>query len=71
MIAANCVNGGKVQDGRSLWRYKGGWNVERLFAWVHNFRRLATRSDFRIQNSLGFVRLACVLMLRGIYEMAS
>jgi len=22
MIAANCVNGGKVQDGRSLWRYK-------------------------------------------------
>jgi transposase len=33
----------KTQDGRQLRRYRRRWTVERLFAWMHNFRRLVTR----------------------------
>jgi transposase len=39
------------------------WKVERLFAWLHNFRRLVTRWEFHVENFLGFVQLACVIML--------
>ena len=38
MIAPNRRNRGKTQDGRPLRRYKKRWKVERLFAWMHNFR---------------------------------
>jgi IS4 transposase len=30
----------KTQDGRPLHRYAKRWRIERLFAWMHNFRRL-------------------------------
>jgi transposase len=33
----------KTQDGRKLRRYKRRWKVERLFAWLQNFRRLVVR----------------------------
>ena len=39
------------------------WKVERLFAWLHNFRRLVTRWEHHIENFLGFVHLACLHML--------
>jgi transposase len=29
----------KTQDGRKLRRYKRRWKIERLFAWLQNFRR--------------------------------
>jgi transposase len=32
-----------TQDGRPLRRYRKRWRVERLFAWLHHFRRLVTR----------------------------
>jgi transposase len=55
----------KTQDGRALRRYKRRWKVERLFAWLHNFRRLVTRWEFHIENFLAFVHLACMkIMLR-------
>lgn len=63
MIAPNRGNRGKTQDGRSLRRYRRRWKVERLFAWMHNFRRLVTLWEFHVENFLGFVQLACVLML--------
>ena len=63
MIAPNRGNRGKTQDGRSLRRYRRRWKVERLFARMHNFRRLVTRWEFHVENFLGFVQLACVLML--------
>ena len=53
----------KTQDGRPLRRYKRRWKVERLFAWMHNFRRLVTRWEYPIENFLGFVQLACLHML--------
>ena len=53
----------KTQDGRQLRRYRRRWKVERLFAWMHNFRRLVTRWEYKIENFLGFAQLACILIL--------
>lgn len=53
----------KTQDGRPLRRYRRRWKVERIFAWMQNYRRLITRWEYRIENFLGFVQLACLLML--------
>ena len=33
----------KTQDGRRLRRYKRRWKIERLFAWLQNFRRKIVR----------------------------
>ena len=57
----------KTQDGRPLRRYKRRWKIERLFAWLHNFRRVATRFDFYPENYLGFVHLACIKILLRCY----
>ena len=53
----------KTQDGRKLRRYKRRWKIERLFAWLHNFRRLVVRYEKRVENYLGFVRLGCIVIL--------
>ena len=63
LIAPNRRKRSKTQDGRKLRRYVRRWNVERLFAWMHNFRRLVTRWEYHIENFLGFVQLGCLLML--------
>lgn len=52
-----------TQDGRALRRYKKRWRVERLFAWLQNFRRIVTRYEHKLENFLGFVQLACILIL--------
>jgi transposase len=52
-----------TQDGRRLRRYRKRWRVERLFAWLHWFRRLVTRYEYHVENFLGMVRLACVMLL--------
>ena len=53
----------KTQDGRPLRRYRRRWKVERLFAWLHHFRRLVTRWEYRAENFLGFVHLGCICLL--------
>jgi transposase len=53
----------KTQDGRPLRRYKRRWKIERLFAWLHNFRRLVTRWEYDVTNFFGFVRLGCIIIL--------
>ena len=53
----------KTQDGRKLRRYKRRWKIERLFAWLGNFRRLVVRYERRAENYLGFVRLGCIVIL--------
>ena len=64
LIAPNrCGRKRRTQDGRKLRRYRKRWKVERLFAWMHNFRRLVTRWEYHIENFLGFVHLACLHML--------
>jgi transposase len=56
-----------TQDGRELRRYKRRWKVERLFAWLQNFRRIQTRWEFRAQNFTGLVKLACIIILLRNY----
>jgi transposase len=56
----------KTQDGRKLRRYQHRWKVERLFAWLQNFRRLVVRYERHAHNFLSFLLLACsVILLRS------
>jgi transposase len=57
----------QTQDGRKLRRYKRRWKVERLNAWLQNFRRVATRFDYHVENFLGFVHLGCIKILLRCY----
>ena len=57
----------KSQDGRPLRRYRRRWKVERLFAWLQNFRRLLIRHEYQMDNYRGFVHLACILILMRRY----
>jgi transposase len=52
-----------TQDGRPLRRYRRRWKVERLFAWLHNSRRLVTRWEYHAENFLAMLHLACALIL--------
>ena len=52
-----------TQDGRPLRRYRRRWRVERLYAWLQNFRRLVTRYEYHAENFLGFVQLGCIVIL--------
>ena len=69
MIAPHRRNRKKppTQDGRALRRYKRRWKVERLFAWLGNFRRLVVRYEYQAANYLGFVQLACLVILLRQY----
>ena len=53
----------RKQDGRKMRRYKKRWKVERLFAWLKNFRRLVTRWEHKADNFLGFLHLGCIVIL--------
>lgn len=52
-----------TQDGRELRRCKRRWTVERLFAWIGNYRRTVTRYEYHSVNFLGFIQLACAAIL--------
>ena len=69
LIAPHKVNRKKAitQDGRKLRRYKRRWKVERLFAWLQNFRRIVVRYEYHADNYLGFVHLACIVILLRNY----
>ncbi len=53
----------KTQDGRPLRRYRKRWKVERLFAWLQNFRRLVVRYEYYQENFLGMLQLGCIVIL--------
>lgn len=63
LIAPNRGNRGKTQDGRQLRRYCRRWKIERLFAWLQNFRRLVTRYERHAVDFLAFVQLGCIVIL--------
>ena len=52
-----------TQDGRPMRRYRRRWKIERLFAWLQNFRRIVTRWERHAENYRGFVQLGCILIL--------
>jgi transposase len=51
-----------TQDGRKLRRYKRRWKMERVFAWLGNFRRLVVRWDRDIKSYRAFFHMACLLI---------
>ena len=65
MIAPHRSNRRKppTQDRRRLSRYKRRWLVERFFAWIQWQRRILVRWEYHPQNFLGFVQLACLIIL--------
>ena len=64
MIAPNkCNRRVATQDGRPLRRYIRRWKMERLFAWLFNFRRLVVRYVYHAENFQGFVHLAAAIIL--------
>lgn len=64
LISPNKVNRKNAkQDGRKLRRYKKRWKVERLFAWLQNFRRITTRFERYSQNFEGFVHLGAIMII--------
>ena len=52
-----------TQDGRVLRRYRRRWKVERLFAWLHNYRRIVVRWERHPENFLAMVHLASAIIL--------
>jgi transposase len=52
----------KTQDGRELCRYCRRWKVERLLAWLQNYRRMLVRYDRFLENYCAVVHLACIVM---------
>ena len=63
LVAPHRSGRAKTQDGRFLRRYKRRWKVERLFAWLFNFRRLVVRYERYDTNFLGLLHLACAMIL--------
>ena len=64
LIAPNKINRRiPTQDGRPLRRYRKRWKIERLFAWLFNFRRLVVRYEYHAENFQGFVHLAAAIIL--------
>ena len=43
------------------------FTIERLFAWLQNFRRIVVRYEHYAENYLGFVKLSCLLILLRAY----
>jgi transposase len=48
---------------RALRRIRRRWKVERLFAWLKSFRRLACRWEHKAENYLGLLHLGCIMIL--------
>jgi transposase len=69
LIAPHKRNRSKAptQDGRALRRFCRRWKVERFFAWLHNFRRLVNRWEYKERNFLAMLQIACILILMRRY----
>ena len=52
----------RFQDGRCLRRFRRRWIIERTNAWLHNFRRLVTRYENKIEHYRAFLHAACMLI---------
>jgi transposase len=58
-----CTRINTTQDLRRVRRYRRRWKIERLFAWLQNFRRLVVRYERYAENFLGMLHLGCCLIL--------
>ncbi len=53
----------RTQDLCRLRRYRRRYMIERLFAWLQNFRRLVVRYERYAENFLGMLHLGCCIIL--------
>ena len=53
----------RTQDRRRFRRYKRRYRVERTIGWIQHFRRILVRYERHAHLFLGFVQLACLLIL--------
>jgi transposase len=56
-----------TQDGRKLRPYRRRWKIERLFAWLQNFRRIVVRYEYHAENFQGMVQLGCIIILLRLF----
>jgi transposase len=65
LIAPHRRNRNRIppQEGRALRRYRRRWQVERLFAWLHKYRRVMTPWDRCRERFTAFVHLALAMLL--------
>lgn len=56
-----------TQDGRPVRRYKRRWKIERLYAWLQNFRRLVVRYEFYADHFRAVVVVGCIRILMRQY----
>ena len=63
MIAANRRAARRRRTARPLRRTKRRWKIERLFAWLHNCRRVVTRWERHVGNYLCMMPLASARIL--------
>ena len=65
MIAPHRSNRSKppTQDRRRLSRYMRRWLVNASSHWIQWQRRILVRWEYHTQNFLGFVQLACLVVL--------
>jgi len=52
-----------TQDGRPLRRYRRRWLIERLFAWLGQFRRLVVRYEHWLDTYRAFFHVACAIIV--------
>ena len=52
----------KLQDGRSLRRYRHRWKIERTIAWLGNYRRLLVRHERKTLIFHAFATIACLMI---------
>ena len=52
-----------MQNGRPLRRYRRRWKIERLFAWLGDWRRLLIRHERIVIIYFAFFKLACIVIL--------
>jgi transposase len=53
----------RTQDRRRFRRYKRRYRVERTIGWIQHFRRILVRYERHAHLFLGFIQLACLLIL--------
>lgn len=53
----------RTQDRRRMPRYRRRWKVERLFAWLKQFRRVVVRWERKASNYLGILQLGCLVIV--------
>jgi len=64
LIAPNRINRtDNHEDGRCLRRYRRRWKIERCFAWLQNYRKVATRYEIKFINWVGYILLAASNLL--------